>query len=81
MAEVHVIGQLVGGSGFPDNSLFCKWGIQTGELWLIIYAKYLFTEIDQSLQCFVGLVCIMQAVHGEYWPVSRRDKHKWIRLI
>ena len=31
MAEVHVIGQIVGGSGFPENRLFCKWGIHTGE--------------------------------------------------
>jgi len=31
MAEVHVIGQLVGASGFPAQSLFCKWGIHTGE--------------------------------------------------
>ena len=32
MAEVHVIGQIVGASGFPDHSLFCKWGIHTGKL-------------------------------------------------
>ena len=31
MAEVHVIGQIVGASGFPDHSLFCKWGIHTGK--------------------------------------------------
>lgn len=30
MAEVHIIGQIVGGTGFPENSLFCKWGINTG---------------------------------------------------
>lgn len=30
MAEVHIIGQIVGGTGFPDHSLFCKWGIHTG---------------------------------------------------
>lgn len=30
MAEVHVIGQLVGASGFPEHSLFCKWGIHMG---------------------------------------------------
>jgi len=34
MAEVHVIGQLVGASGFPDQCLFCKWGIHIGELLL-----------------------------------------------
>ena len=35
MAEVHVIGQLVGGSEFPENSLFCKWGIHTGKMGVI----------------------------------------------
>jgi len=31
MAEVHVIGQVVGASGFREQSLFCKWGIHIGE--------------------------------------------------
>ena len=31
MAEVHVIGQLVGASGFPEPSLFCKWGFHAGK--------------------------------------------------
>jgi len=31
MAEVHLIGQLVGASGFPSQSLFCKWGVHIGE--------------------------------------------------
>lgn len=30
MAEVHVIGQIMGATGFSENSLFCKWGIHTG---------------------------------------------------
>nr|XP_015296649.2 B9 domain-containing protein 2 isoform X2 [Macaca fascicularis] len=30
MAEVHVIGQIMGASGFSESSLFCKWGIHTG---------------------------------------------------
>ena len=33
MAEVHVIGQLVGGSGFPSASIFCKWSIVHGPAW------------------------------------------------
>ena len=31
MAELHVIRQLVGASGFPQRSLFCKWGLHAGE--------------------------------------------------
>ncbi|XP_053123078.1 B9 domain-containing protein 2 isoform X3 [Hemicordylus capensis] len=36
MAEVHVIGQIVGASGFPSSSLFCKWGIHTGGAWKLL---------------------------------------------
>jgi len=36
MAELHIIGEIVGGSGFPNQDLFCKWGIHMGK----IYAKY-----------------------------------------
>ncbi len=30
MAEVHVIGQIVGASEFQGTGLCCKWGIHTG---------------------------------------------------
>ena len=30
MAEVHIIGQILGASDFPDHSLYCKWSISTG---------------------------------------------------
>mmetsp|Transcript_36972 Transcript_36972/g.82191 ORF Transcript_36972/g.82191 Transcript_36972/m.82191 type:complete len:177 (-) Transcript_36972:450-980(-) len=33
MAELHIVGQLVGGSGFPSQNLFCKWGIVAGRTW------------------------------------------------
>jgi B9 domain-containing protein 2 len=33
MAEVHVIGELVGAHGFESASLFCKWGFVTGAAW------------------------------------------------
>ena len=36
MAEMHVIGQLVGASGFPSQSLFCKWGIHIGGAWKVL---------------------------------------------
>ena len=40
MAEVHVIGQLLGASGFPNQSLFCKWGIHTGKFLKNICFKF-----------------------------------------
>ncbi|KAM9168549.1 LOW QUALITY PROTEIN: B9 domain-containing protein 2 [Mergus octosetaceus] len=36
MAELHVIGQLVGASGFPQRSLFCKWGLHAGSAWKLL---------------------------------------------
>lgn len=36
MAEVHIIGQILGGSGFPESSLFCKWKVAMGGGWNII---------------------------------------------
>jgi hypothetical protein len=32
MAEVHIIGQILGASDFPENSLYCKWSISCGIL-------------------------------------------------
>ncbi|KAF6287555.1 B9 domain containing 2 [Rhinolophus ferrumequinum] len=36
MAEAHVIGQIVGATGFSENSLFCKWGVHTGAAWKLL---------------------------------------------
>ena len=38
MAEVHLIGQLIGASEFPEgkSSLFCKFAIQTGAAWKVL---------------------------------------------
>lgn len=36
MAELHIIGQIVGASGFPQNSLFCKWGVHSGGAWRLL---------------------------------------------
>ena len=45
MAEVHLIGQLVGASGFPSQSLFCKWGVHIGE-WQLLTLPYLTFRVD-----------------------------------
>ena len=36
MAEVHIIGQLVGASGFPSGDLYCKWGLAVGSAWKVL---------------------------------------------
>ena len=33
MAELHVIGEIVGGSGFSSRGLFCRWGAVSGRNW------------------------------------------------
>lgn len=33
MAEVHIIGQILGAEGFKDRNVFCKWGIVAGSNW------------------------------------------------
>jgi len=33
MAEVHIVGQIVGASGFQQRNLFCKWGVEVGQSW------------------------------------------------
>ncbi|XP_077582763.1 B9 domain-containing protein 2 [Stigmatopora nigra] len=47
MAELHIIGQLVGASGFDHNSLFCKWALHTGGAWrLLSGTKQGQTQVD-----------------------------------
>ncbi|XP_077292604.1 B9 domain-containing protein 2 [Arctopsyche grandis] len=36
MAELHLIGEISGASGFGDNSLFCRYSIQGGPNWRVI---------------------------------------------
>lgn len=36
MAEVHVIGQVIGAAGFTDTGLSCKWKITFGDNWRLI---------------------------------------------
>ncbi|KAI8848595.1 B9 domain-containing protein 2-like protein [Chytridium lagenaria] len=36
MAEVHIIGTILGASGFPHSSLCAKWSILAGEGWSLV---------------------------------------------
>ena len=36
MVELHIIGQIVGGSSFSESSLFCKWGSLAGAAWRLL---------------------------------------------
>ena len=39
MAELHIIGQIVGGYGFPSANIFCKWDTAIGNTWNILEGK------------------------------------------
>ncbi|XP_066031133.1 LOW QUALITY PROTEIN: B9 domain-containing protein 2-like [Chamaea fasciata] len=36
MAELHLFGQIEGGSGFSQRRLFCKWGLHAGGAWTLL---------------------------------------------
>lgn len=36
MAEVHVIGEIIGASGFPSHNLYCKWSVHVDGLWKLL---------------------------------------------
>ena len=36
MAELHVIGEVSGGSGFPSHNLYCKWSVHAEGTWSIL---------------------------------------------
>lgn len=40
MAEVHLIGELVGGDGFCSPNLFCKWGLVVGSAWKVLEGQH-----------------------------------------
>lgn len=39
MAEVHLIGQIVGADDFEDRSLFSKWAIRSGSCWNLLEGR------------------------------------------
>lgn len=76
MAELHIIGQSVGGSGFSESSLFCKWGIYTGAAWCLLSGlREGQTQVD-----------VLQSGKMVYWsnPIDRhyaaKGLHGWPKL-
>ncbi|EDV29916.1 B9 domain-containing protein 2 [Trichoplax sp. H2] len=40
MAEVHIIGEIIGATGFPSNNLYCKWSIHTENAWRLLEGNH-----------------------------------------
>ncbi|XP_057375462.1 B9 domain-containing protein 2-like [Daphnia carinata] len=36
MAELHLIGQIIGGTEFSDKSIFCRWQLSSGNNWRVL---------------------------------------------
>jgi len=52
MAEVHLIGELVGGDGFCSANLFCKWGLVVGSAWKVLEGQHEGqTQVDHPQVC------------------------------
>lgn len=86
MAEVHVIGQVVGASEFPSSTLYCKWGVVTGGAWKLVEGiKEGQTHVDSPLSDDMTSWChpidIHYATKGiQGWPrlhlqVWHQDAH------
>lgn len=41
MAEVHVVGQFLGGSNFGGRNICCKWRLVTGPAWELLEGESL----------------------------------------
>ncbi|KAK3871506.1 hypothetical protein Pcinc_023348 [Petrolisthes cinctipes] len=77
MAEVHIIGQLSGTSGFPCASLFCKWSLQLGGGWKVVEGvSEGQTQADQSDTGNTSTWCHPIDLH-----LSTRGIQGWPRLL
>lgn len=49
MAELHIIGQVVGATNFSQNDLFCMWSIKKGNHWVHVAGHESGqTQVDQK---------------------------------
>lgn len=45
MAEVHLVGQIIGASGFREKALFCRWRFSSGKLQVVLLKSKLKNRI------------------------------------
>ncbi|XP_065715508.2 B9 domain-containing protein 2 isoform X2 [Patagioenas fasciata] len=64
MAELHLIGQIVGGSGFEQRRLFCTWGLRAGGAWKLLSGPLSGqTQVDDPQAGDVAFWCHPLDVH------------------
>lgn len=52
MAEVHVIGEIIGGSQFHEKTICCRWKLQSGERQGLVYFEASRPTISQTTKEF-----------------------------
>lgn len=75
MAELHLIGELVGGSGFPSGNLFCKWGLATGSAWKVLEGlQEGQTQVDHPQVSGTSLLTVCA-----WWDHTCRSSIRYVR--
>ena len=65
MAEVHLIGDIVGGDGFDSGDLFCKWGLSYGSAWRVLEGlEKGQTQVDHPQVRMYVCTYVISAVEG-----------------
>ena len=82
MAEVHLIGELVGGSGFPSGNLFCKWGLAVGSAWKVLEGlQEGQTQVDHPQVSHQVSQCNMQSFFSSHFSSQDGSCAKWSHPI
>ena len=72
MAELHVIGQVLGGSGFQSHNLFCKVTLLCSRLALDVLACSVPNDSGRATMRCSG--AFLLGGHGSCWRAWRRDR-------
>lgn len=80
MAEVHVIGQIVGASDFVSvEGLFCKFALQTGGAWTLLSGlKEGQTQVDNPRQSGSGGAVWAHPIDVHY---ATRGLQGWPKIV
>jgi len=79
MAEVHIIGSIMGASGFPSANLSCKWSMVAGEEWTLLEGSVKgHTQVDLPVVCIITLCIIPYLYHlfNLYTDKSSNEKKR-----
>ena len=72
-----MIGEIAGGSGFPESSLFCKWKVQMGSAWHILQGEHEGqTQVDDPSDEPIAIWCHPIDLHFATKGLQGKNKEK-----